>query len=43
MDAITEDTRLPPDIDAQPLVQAAAALQPGELAEQSEWVTDGAE
>ena len=28
MDAITEDTRLPPDIDAQPLVQAAAALQP---------------
>ncbi len=28
MDAIAEDTRLPPDIDAQPLVQAAAALQP---------------
>ena len=28
MDAIAEDTRLPADIDAQPLVQAAAALQP---------------
>jgi alkylation response protein AidB-like acyl-CoA dehydrogenase len=28
MDAIAEDTSLPADIDAQPLVQAAAALQP---------------
>ena len=28
MDAITEDTRLPADIDAQPLVQAAIALRP---------------
>ncbi len=28
MDAIAEDTRLPADIDAQPVVQAAAALQP---------------
>ena len=28
MDALTEDTRLPADIDAQPLVQAALALQP---------------
>jgi alkylation response protein AidB-like acyl-CoA dehydrogenase len=28
MDAIAEETRLPADIDAQPLVQAAAALQP---------------
>src|ERR1700687_966294 len=28
MDTITEATRLPADIDAQPLVQAAAALQP---------------
>ena len=28
MDAIAEDTRLPADIDAQPLVQAALALQP---------------
>ena len=28
MDTITEDTRLPADIDAQPLVQAAAALRP---------------
>jgi alkylation response protein AidB-like acyl-CoA dehydrogenase len=28
MDAITEDTRLPPDIDAQPVVQAALALRP---------------
>src|SRR5450631_274545 len=28
MDAIAEETRLPMDIDAQPLVQAAAALQP---------------
>ena len=28
MDAITEDARLPADIDAQPLVQAAIALQP---------------
>jgi alkylation response protein AidB-like acyl-CoA dehydrogenase len=28
MDAITEDTRLPTDIDAQPLVQAAAAMRP---------------
>jgi alkylation response protein AidB-like acyl-CoA dehydrogenase len=28
MDAITEDTDLPADIDAQPVVQAAAALQP---------------
>src|SRR5271166_7194901 len=28
MDAIAEETRLPVDIDAQPVVQAAAALQP---------------
>src|SRR4051794_37395278 len=28
MDAITEDTHLPVDIDAQPVVQAARALQP---------------
>jgi alkylation response protein AidB-like acyl-CoA dehydrogenase len=28
MDAITEDTRLPADIDAQPVVRAALALQP---------------
>jgi indole-3-acetate monooxygenase len=28
MDAIAEETRLPIDIDAQPLVQAAAGLQP---------------
>jgi hypothetical protein len=28
MDTITEETRLPADIDAQPLVQAAVALQP---------------
>ena len=28
MDTIAEETRLPVDIDAQPLVQAAAALQP---------------
>jgi alkylation response protein AidB-like acyl-CoA dehydrogenase len=28
MDAITEDTGLPPDIDAQPVVQAAVALRP---------------
>jgi alkylation response protein AidB-like acyl-CoA dehydrogenase len=28
VDKITEETRLPADIDAQPLVQAAAALQP---------------
>jgi indole-3-acetate monooxygenase len=28
MDAVTEDTRLPADIDAQPVVQRAAALQP---------------
>ena len=28
MDTIAEDTRLPADIDAQPLVQAAAAMQP---------------
>jgi indole-3-acetate monooxygenase len=28
MDAITEDTSLPADIDAQPLVQAAIALRP---------------
>ncbi len=28
MDAIAEDTRLPDDIDEQPLVQAARALQP---------------
>ena len=28
MDTITEDSRLPADIDAQPLVRAAAALQP---------------
>jgi len=28
MDAITEDTNLPPDIDAQPVVQAALALRP---------------
>src|SRR5438105_3079964 len=28
MDTITEETRLPADIDAQPLVHAAAALQP---------------
>jgi alkylation response protein AidB-like acyl-CoA dehydrogenase len=35
MDAITEDSRLPPDIDAQPLVRAAAALQP-ELRERQE-------
>ena len=28
MDTMAEDTRLPADIDAQPLVQAAAALQP---------------
>jgi alkylation response protein AidB-like acyl-CoA dehydrogenase len=28
MDVIADDTRLPQDIDAQPLVQAAAALQP---------------
>ena len=27
MDTITEETRLPTDIDAQPLVQAAAALR----------------
>ena len=28
MDTMVEDTRLPADIDAQPVVQAAAALQP---------------
>jgi indole-3-acetate monooxygenase len=28
MDMVAEDTRLPPDIDAQPLVQAAAAMRP---------------
>ena len=28
MDAMAEETRLPVDIDAQPVVQAAAALQP---------------
>lgn len=28
MDSIAEDTRLPEDIDAQPVVQAAAALRP---------------
>ncbi len=28
MDAMTEDTRLPVDIDAQPVVQEAAAMQP---------------
>lgn len=28
MDTMTEDTRLPADIDSQPLVRAAAALQP---------------
>ena len=28
MDTIAEDTRLPVDIDAQPVVQAAAAMQP---------------
>ncbi len=28
MDTIADDTRLPPDIDAQPLVQAALALRP---------------
>src|ERR1700722_20665609 len=28
MDAIAEDTRLPADIDAHPLVQAALALRP---------------
>jgi indole-3-acetate monooxygenase len=28
MDAVTEDVRLPADIDAQPVVQAAAALRP---------------
>lgn len=28
MDAITEDTRLPTDIDAQPVVRAAAAIRP---------------
>ena len=28
MDTLVEDTRLPADIDAQPLVQAAAALRP---------------
>ncbi len=28
MDAITEDTRLPTDIDAQPVVRAAAAMRP---------------
>src|SRR5215831_6723884 len=27
-DALTEEKRLPVDVDAQPLVQAAAALQP---------------
>ena len=28
MDESTDDTRLPADIDAQPLVQAAVVLQP---------------
>ena len=28
MDTMAEDTRLPPDIDAQPVVQAAAAMRP---------------
>ncbi len=28
MDAMTDDTRLPVDVDAQPVVQAATALQP---------------
>ena len=28
MDTLTEDTRLPQDIDAQPVVRAAAALAP---------------
>ncbi len=28
MDTMAEETRLPADIDAQPVVQAAAALQP---------------
>src|ERR1700747_3183774 len=28
MEAIVEDRRLPPDIDAQPVVRAAAALKP---------------
>jgi hypothetical protein len=28
MDTIVEETRLPPDIDAQPMVRAAAAMRP---------------
>ena len=28
MDTMVEDTRLPADIDAQPVVRAAAALRP---------------
>jgi len=28
MDTFVEDTRLPSDIDAEPLVQAAAAMRP---------------
>ena len=31
MDTMTDATRLPIDIDAQPLVQAAAALQPAQV------------
>ena len=39
MDAITEDTNLPPDIDAQPVVQAALALRP-ELRRYHEQIED---
>ena len=34
MDTMVEDTRLPADIDAQPLVRAAAALRPELLCRQ---------
>ena len=37
MDMVADDTRLPPDIDAQPLVQAAAAMRPMLRRYQEEW------
>ena len=37
------ETRVPKLVARDTAASAAAALQPGELAEQSEWVTDGAE
>jgi uncharacterized protein YecE (DUF72 family) len=37
------ETRVPKLVARDTATSAGAALQPGELAEQSEWVTDGAE